>query len=172
MDEIVYQMYDGVKCMYFTLCDATLVCMSIKSICSVKTVKSAPQYSSSLSDIFFAVIGVLIKQIIFLNNDIKEKTVNEYNCDMIETSHEKCKCLETMKFSIEKMNKSQHIEILKILKENDVKINENKSGIYINLSFLSNEAIDKIEKYIKYIDEQEATLSIIERQKDELTMNL
>ena len=63
-------------------------------------------------------------------------------------------------------------EILKILKENDVKINENKSGIYINLSFLSNEAIDKIEKYIKYVDEQEATLSIIERQKDELTMNL
>ena len=45
--------------------------------------------------------------------------------------------LEKMKGQIEKMSVQQQLEILKILHEhNDVKLNENKSGVYINLSFL------------------------------------
>ena len=70
------------------------------------------------------------------------------------------------------MDKSQHIEILQILKENNVKINENKSGIYINLSFLRTDVVEKIQKYLKYVEEQEETLNIIERQKVVLTNNL
>lgn len=82
------------------------------------------------------------------------------------------KCLEIIKLSIDKMDKSQHIEILQILKENNVKINENKSGIYINLSFLRTDVVEKIQKYLKYVEEQEETLNIIERQKVVLTNNL
>jgi len=45
--------------------------------------------------------------------------------------------LELMKTVIEQMNKIHHIEILKIIKKNSlIKINENKSGVYINLTVI------------------------------------
>jgi hypothetical protein len=80
------------------------------------------------------------------------------------------KSLEIMKCSIDKMNKTQHIEILKILKLNKaIKINENRNGIYINLSFLPMETILELNKYIIYIEEQEKSLEIDENQKIELS---
>ena len=67
------------------------------------------------------------------------------------------------------MSKKHHIEILKILKTNSlIKINENKSGIYINLSFLPNETISELYKYIDYISKQEDSLNNIENQKNML----
>ena len=75
--------------------------------------------------------------------------------------------LETMKSTIEKMGKKQHIEILKILKQNNnIKINENKSGVYINLSFLPDKTILELEEYIEYINDQEKTLEILETEKE------
>jgi predicted mannosyl-3-phosphoglycerate phosphatase (HAD superfamily) len=80
------------------------------------------------------------------------------------------KSLEIIKCSIDKMNKIQHIEILKILKCNKaIKINENRNGIYINLSFLPKETILELNKYITYIEEQEKSLEIDENQKIELS---
>jgi hypothetical protein len=80
--------------------------------------------------------------------------------------------LETLKSSIDAMNRNNHVEILKILKENDVKINENKSGVYINMSFLEKDVIEKISTFVKYIEEQEKTLEIVERQKIELSSTI
>ena len=77
--------------------------------------------------------------------------------------------LETLKTSIDTMNRANHVEILKILKENDVKINENKSGVYINMSFLEKDVIEKISAFVNYIEEQEKSLEIVERQKIELS---
>ena len=80
---------------------------------------------------------------------------------------EPCK-LEALKLRIEKMSKIHHIEILKILKQFDsIKLNENKSGIYINLSFLPEKAIEQIQEYIAYIIEQEESLNTAEYQKNE-----
>ena len=57
--------------------------------------------------------------------------------------------LEIMKNKIEKMSKKHHIEILKILKMNaNVKLNENKSGVFVNLSFLPHDTIDEIQNYL------------------------
>jgi hypothetical protein len=75
--------------------------------------------------------------------------------------------LENMKRFIENMNKYHQVEILKILSKNLCKINENKSGVYVNLSFLPKETIDEIEKYIEYSKEQEETFKTIEYQKEE-----
>jgi hypothetical protein len=76
--------------------------------------------------------------------------------------------LETIKTKIEAMNKTHHIEVLKILKKNNLsKLNENKSGIFVNLSFLSAETIDELQQYIHYIEDQETSLLCMETQKEE-----
>jgi hypothetical protein len=66
------------------------------------------------------------------------------------------------------MSKMHHIEILKILKKNgNVKLNENKSGVYVNLSFLPKDTISELEYYLNYIEDQETSLIILENQKEE-----
>jgi hypothetical protein len=78
--------------------------------------------------------------------------------------------IENIKLSIDKMNKNQHIEILKIInKDSNIKINENKSGIYINLSLLPTHIISDIKSYISYIEEQESVLTYMECMKAEYT---
>ena len=75
--------------------------------------------------------------------------------------------LELLKKQIEILDKKHHIEILKILTSHSYKINENKSGSFINMSFFTKEISDDIYKYIQYVKEQEEDLTTIEYQKDE-----
>jgi hypothetical protein len=74
--------------------------------------------------------------------------------------------IETMKQRIETMSKTQHIEVLKLLHSfSAVKLNENKSGVYVNLSFLPEEALEQLTKYVSYVDEQEKSLTMVENTK-------
>lgn len=74
--------------------------------------------------------------------------------------------LEDLKSKIEQLNKQHHIEILKILKKNNtVTLNENKSGVYVNISLLPQQSVTDIFNYVNYIEQQEATLSSLETQK-------
>lgn len=74
--------------------------------------------------------------------------------------------LESVKNKIESLAKIHQVEILRILKKSPVvKINENKSGVFVNLSFLPNDTIQDILNYVKYIQEQEQTLQTVEYQK-------
>jgi len=76
--------------------------------------------------------------------------------------------LSTLKTRIETMSKNHHIEILKILKRFPaVKLNENKSGVFINLIYLPEEATDELQKYIEYIDAQESEIMTVESRKEE-----
>jgi len=75
--------------------------------------------------------------------------------------------LEQLKVSIESMSKYHQIEILKILTKRLTKINENKSGCYINMSFLPEDTIKQLEEYISYIKDQEESLETMEYQKEE-----
>ena len=79
----------------------------------------------------------------------------------------KAEVIENIKNKIEVMNKFHQIEILKILSTHLCKINENKSGVYVNLSFLNQETIDELLKYIEYTNEQENSLITMEYQKEE-----
>lgn len=75
--------------------------------------------------------------------------------------------LEDIKNSIELMGKSQHIEILNILTNNPlVKINENRNGVYVNLSYIPTILIEELEKYIHYIKDQELSLKQLEIEKE------
>jgi len=76
--------------------------------------------------------------------------------------------LDKMKTQIESMTKLHHIEILKILKKNNnVKLNENKSGVFVNLSFLPEDIINEMKSYVNYICEQEKTIQTFEAQQAE-----
>lgn len=74
--------------------------------------------------------------------------------------------LFAMKSSIEKMTKEQQVKILHLIRSDPgVKINSNKSGVYINLSFLPRGIMNELWKNIQYIKEQEKQLNIDEMQK-------
>ncbi len=76
--------------------------------------------------------------------------------------------LSLMKDKIERMPKNNQIEVLKILKKyQNIKLNENKSGVFVNLSFLTSEILDEIDKYVNYVNDQETVINTIETQKQE-----
>ena len=80
--------------------------------------------------------------------------------------------LEALKTKIETLNKFHQVEILKILSKNLCKLNENKSGIFINMSFLQEDVVEELTKYVDYIDDQNETFQTVEYQKDEFKNTL
>ena len=76
--------------------------------------------------------------------------------------------LQSIKDIIEEMNKYQQIEILKILIKNSISVSENNNGIFINLSDLSGDIIDELEKYIEFINKQDNQLLNIETEKNNI----
>ena len=84
------------------------------------------------------------------------------------------KKFESINSKIEKLNKKQHIEILRIItKDEKVNISENKNGTFINMNELNNEIINKIVEYLNYIETKEKELINIENKKNKIaeTMN-
>ena len=78
--------------------------------------------------------------------------------------------LNHLKERIENLNKFHQVEILKLLKTDDTcRLNENKNGIFINLTSLNDKIIYEIEKYLEYVQKQETQLSETETQKSILT---
>lgn len=84
------------------------------------------------------------------------------------TNHTNSYELESLKNKIENMSKTHHIEILKIIKKNpSIKLNENKSGVFINISLLPADTLDEIREYLNYIDVQDESIMSVERIKEE-----
>jgi hypothetical protein len=105
-----------------------------------------------------------MEDIIIKEKDITPEIHQEHTSQLLQIPHFE---LEDIKNKIESMDKIHHIEILKILKKSAaIKLNENKSGIFVNLSFLSTTVLDEIKKYIHYIKVQETSISHLETQCD------
>lgn len=80
--------------------------------------------------------------------------------------------LETIQATIEQMNKFNQIEVLRILHSYpEVILNENKNGIYVNLSEVKDEIIEKLNAFIQYVTCQEKNLVEIEQQKESFKKN-
>ena len=76
--------------------------------------------------------------------------------------------LEDVKNTIESFNKNHQIEILRIIQQCSASIiNENKNGIYINMTFLKPDTITHIKEYIAYVQDQEKMLKPMESQKED-----
>ena len=60
--------------------------------------------------------------------------------------------LNVLKSRIEKLNKFHQIEVLKLLKkETSCTLNENKNGIFVNLTNVKETLIYELEKYLDYV---------------------
>jgi len=80
--------------------------------------------------------------------------------------------LNDLKTKIEGMSKEHQIEVLRKLKNaDDVVLNENNNGVFINLSQLHDKHIKILETFISYIDTQNDHLLVMENEKDNIKEN-
>lgn len=77
--------------------------------------------------------------------------------------------LMSLKDGIENMPVVHQIEILRILHSKNTQINENKNGVFVNISKLNNDILTQLYDYMKYVINQEKHLNEIEEQKQNLT---
>jgi hypothetical protein len=74
-----------------------------------------------------------------------------------------------LKDGIENMPVIHQIEILRILHNKQTQINENKNGVFVNISKINDTTLRELEEYMKYVIQQEKQLNEIEEQKQYLT---
>ena len=73
---------------------------------------------------------------------------------------------------IEKMTKFNQVEVLRILNTYDnITINENRYGIHVNLTDITSDVVDKLEKFIHYVQTQEKELNKDEKEKEAIKNN-
>jgi len=70
--------------------------------------------------------------------------------------------------SIEMLENFHHIEISKILKLNNVYLNENSNGIFVNLNKISYKTYQEISNYIDFVKKQENEINKDEKLKRNL----
>ena len=67
------------------------------------------------------------------------------------------------------MSICHQLEVLRIIKNTEnVNISENKNGSFINLTELPKEVLTKLDSYIIYVNEQQKTLTDLEKEKNRL----
>jgi len=79
--------------------------------------------------------------------------------------------LDIIRKRIETFDKTRQIEILKIFVKHNININENKNGIFINLSTMESHVIKDIQEYLHHIDIQENALQSREQTREEYEKN-
>ena len=78
--------------------------------------------------------------------------------------------LLVLKERIEKLNKFHQIEIMKILNNHkEITINENTNGIFVNMSLIKKNVLEKIKDYLKYVNTLQEDFNDVETQKNLLT---
>lgn len=77
------------------------------------------------------------------------------------------KQLESLNNRIEKLSSDNQIEILRIIYDEtpDI-ISENKNGCFIEMNMLSKSVIEKISKYLVFIESNEEDLQNVEDKKN------
>ena len=102
----------------------------------------------------------------------KSKDTTMTQIDNRDSSQEKIKFfvnnLKSLKDKIESVNIFHQIEILRIFNDNSVCITENKNGIFINLTYVDSNILDKVYKYLTYVSKQEDQLNEIEEEKQKI----
>ena len=99
-------------------------------------------------------------QCVYMDNKDDNNIISNLNYDN--------SIIKRIREDIEKMNKFNQIEILRILYSiKSIVLNENNYGVFVNLTNLDNQTLFKLEKYIMYVNQQENELDSVEKQKKE-----
>ena len=69
---------------------------------------------------------------------------------------------------IEALPKLHHKDVARILLENNLTFDENKNGLFINLSTVSQEVLEKIAHFISYVDLQQKTIDTGETERKDI----
>jgi hypothetical protein len=106
-------------------------------------------------------------------NHINNNNINNNNNNNNNNNKYSDKEYETLIHKIEKLDKREHIEILRIIKEDktNIKITENNNGCFINLNELTDDTIDKIFNLLNYIEDNKIELNKHELMKYNLKNN-
>lgn len=62
------------------------------------------------------------------------------------------KRLKEIRDTITELDVCEQSEVLKIVEKNNIKFTENKNGVFINMNKLSDKAIEDIESFLQYIN--------------------
>jgi DNA repair ATPase RecN len=76
--------------------------------------------------------------------------------------------LKNLKDKIESISIFHQTKILSIFYENNIPVNENKNGVFINLTYVDSSILDKVYKYLIYVNKQEEQLNELEEQKQKI----
>ena len=80
--------------------------------------------------------------------------------------------LENLKSEIEVLDKEHHITILNILKtDSNIILNENKNGVFVNLTELSEKTLEELKNYCLYVKSQEIKLENMENDQKQIENN-
>ncbi len=74
--------------------------------------------------------------------------------------------LMKLKEQLEALPTFHQIEILRIMNTKHININENKNGVFINITKLNDETLIELENYLKYVSKQEEQLNELEQQRE------
>jgi len=74
------------------------------------------------------------------------------------------KIKEKLKKDISELHYNEHCEIYNIIRKDTDKISENKNGVFINLKYLNDETIDKIQEFISFCQKNKSLLK--KKQKE------
>jgi hypothetical protein len=99
------------------------------------------------------------------HNKSMQQVKNKDATNFITASSSNIDSLKYLRDKIELLTVFHQIEILRILHTNKVTFSENKNGIFVNLTYVSPDIIDKISEYIIYVYKQESQLNEIEEKK-------
>ena len=108
------------------------------------------------------------------NQDIKKSYIEENISlknniiDAPDTNNIDSSELSKLSKSIECLEKIHHIEIAKIFKTNNVYLNENNNGIFVNLNKISKEVYTEIYNYVEFVKKQELDINKDEKLKKNL----
>ena len=111
-------------------------------------------------------IGDKINIEVVLENKIKKEEIDIENYKKTNYND-----LEKIRKQIELLNNIHHIEIAKILKNNNIKLTENNNGLFVNLNNIDVNVINEINKYLTFVNIQENNINDVEVIKKDLQKN-
>lgn len=98
-----------------------------------------------------------------VNYDDEEETATETNVTKPITGS--ADSLKTLRDNIESLSEFHQIEVLRILHSNHITFSENKNGVFVNLSYVNYDVMNKINEYVTFVNKQETQLCEFEEKK-------